>query len=112
MAKKAVTKIAAKKSDKPKAPAKSKDNVVAKAEVPKAIRPVVQQTPVTPVAQEAAAAKPDIDQWKKDHIAKNKIWRAYFHFKGGIYRTSDGKLFANPEEFHADGGTTDQVHGL
>jgi len=116
MAKKAVKKITAKKSDKSKAPAKSKDKVVAKieanSEVPKAVRPVVQQASVAPVAQQAPEVTPDVDQWKKDHVTKHKISHPYFHVKGGIYRTSDGKLFANPEEFHADGGTMDQVHGV
>lgn len=112
MTKKAVKKIAAKKSDKPKAdkaqkvakmPAKESAKTEAQKEVP--VVPVVHPAP------EVAAAKPDVDQWKKDHVAKNKIKRPYFHFKGGIYRTSDGKLFANPEEFFAAGGSLDQVHG-
>lgn len=116
MAKKAVKKISEKKSDKPKAAKASKASSKAKAKPEEAKEaPIVQQTqvvPTTPIDQPVQEAKPEVDQWKKDHIEKNKIKRPYFHFKGGIYRTSDGKLFANPEEFFAAGGVLDQVHGL
>lgn len=130
MAKKVIKKAIAKKSNKPKSKAKTKSVKKSKVgEVVSSIEPLESSAPievqvaesiaepvVEPIIEPVASTEPLIylDQWRKDHIAKHNITHKYFHLNGGIYRTSDGKPFANPEEFMADGGqfTNTLVHGL
>lgn len=52
-------------------------------------------------------------RWVK--FAKEKgVTKPYFGVSGCVRRTSDGKVYQNPEEFFADGGATDwsNVHHI
>lgn len=114
MVKKAIKKATTKKSDKPKSAKKPKAAEVKTSETASVSIPASE--PVAPII-EAPISKPvssDIDQWKKDHIAKHNITRPFFNKDGTVYRTSDGKAYSTAEEFHADGGqfTHSLVHGL
>lgn len=82
MAKKAVKKMAAKKSDKPKSSAKSK------------------------ASPGKAAVQSEANKWA-DFVAEKKITTPFFQIAGGVRRTSDGKPYASPEHFFADGGAKD-----